>query len=76
VLWLYEVEGTVFKTWVRLPPGPPLGIFMILSPCIKVCKLQDNVCIGCGRTVEEIARWLKYSDAEREQIMQRLSKDS
>jgi len=66
----------VFKTWVRLPPGPPLGIFMIYSPCIKVCKLQDDVCIGCGRTVEEIACWLKYSDAEREQIMQRLSKDS
>lgn len=25
------------------------------SPCIKVCKLNDdNVCIGCNRTIEEI----------------------
>jgi predicted Fe-S protein YdhL (DUF1289 family) len=25
-----------------------------MSPCIGVCKLKDNVCIGCKRTIEEI----------------------
>jgi len=24
------------------------------SPCVGVCKLQDNICIGCNRTIEEI----------------------
>ena len=26
----------------------------ILTPCIGVCKLEDDVCIGCNRTIEEI----------------------
>jgi predicted Fe-S protein YdhL (DUF1289 family) len=26
------------------------------SPCVGVCTLnEDNVCIGCNRTIEEIA---------------------
>jgi predicted Fe-S protein YdhL (DUF1289 family) len=25
-----------------------------MSPCIGVCKLKDNVCIGCKRTIEVI----------------------
>ena len=26
----------------------------ILTPCIGVCTLEDDVCIGCDRTIEEI----------------------
>jgi predicted Fe-S protein YdhL (DUF1289 family) len=26
----------------------------ILTPCIGVCKLKDNICIGCNRTIDEI----------------------
>ena len=29
------------------------------SPCIKICTLVERVCIGCGRTVQEISEWLK-----------------
>ena len=25
-----------------------------LTPCIGVCTLEDDVCIGCNRTIEEI----------------------
>jgi len=25
-----------------------------LTPCIKVCTLEDDVCIGCNRTIDEI----------------------
>jgi len=25
-----------------------------LTPCIKVCKLEDGVCVGCKRTQEQI----------------------
>ena len=25
-----------------------------LTPCIGICKLKDNICIGCKRTIEEI----------------------
>jgi uncharacterized protein len=44
---------------------------MIESPCIKVCTLDavSGRCLGCGRTVDEIARWGAMSAAERARIM-------
>lgn len=42
------------------------------SPCIKVCQIKDGKCVGCGRTTEQITKWAKYSDSEREVIMQRI----
>ena len=28
------------------------------SPCNQVCTLdRDDVCLGCGRTIDEIAAW-------------------
>ena len=44
------------------------------SPCIKVCQMdpQRGLCLGCARTLDEIARWGTLSDAERERIMAEL----
>ena len=41
---------------------------MIESPCIGVCTVIDNKCIGCLRTSEEIKNWLYFSDEERNKI--------
>ena len=43
----------------------------IKTPCIKVCVVdgQSTHGLGCGRTLGEIARWAKFSDAERDQIL-------
>lgn len=40
------------------------------SPCIGVCQLDDaeRLCVGCGRTVDEIARWLQLDEVEREKV--------
>jgi predicted Fe-S protein YdhL (DUF1289 family) len=47
---------------------------MTASPCISVCRLDPatQVCIGCGRTIAEIAAWPNLSDAERKAIVARL----
>lgn len=46
---------------------------MIKSPCIKVCKKVDGYCIGCKRTIEEIAAWkTTMSDAEKTQLIETL----
>lgn len=47
----------------------------IESPCKLICTLDlDNgICKGCGRTREEIARWTRYSDVQRQYIMTELS---
>ena len=41
------------------------------SPCIKVCQMdpQRGLCLGCARTLDEIARWASMSDEERSRIM-------
>ena len=45
------------------------------SPCIKVCQMDPvrGVCIGCCRTLDEIARWGGMSDAERAAVVNSLS---
>lgn len=44
----------------------------IQSPCIDVCDVDSSgkYCIGCGRSMEEIAGWGSASDDERRAIMQ------
>lgn len=46
----------------------------IMSPCISVCKMstQTGLCLGCHRTLDEIARWSEMSDNQRRLIMQQL----
>jgi predicted Fe-S protein YdhL (DUF1289 family) len=34
---------------------------------------QSGLCIGCQRTLDEIARWAQMSDAEREQVTAQLA---
>ena len=45
----------------------------LASPCVNVCKVEDNVCIGCGRTLEEIAHWTAMTNEERQEINERVS---
>jgi predicted Fe-S protein YdhL (DUF1289 family) len=42
---------------------------MVKSPCTNVCALEDGLCVGCGRTVAEIASWQSMSDDEREAVV-------
>jgi hypothetical protein len=46
----------------------------ISSPCIKVCCVEpgSGLCLGCLRTLPEIARWGRLSNAERAAIMDEL----
>ena len=51
----------------------------VASPCVRVCAVdgRTGLCVGCGRTLPEIATWGRLSEAERLRIMadlpQRLS---
>jgi len=29
---------------------------MTESPCVGICIMENDVCIGCGRTIEEITQ--------------------
>jgi predicted Fe-S protein YdhL (DUF1289 family) len=43
----------------------------ISSPCTKVCTIdpRSRLCIGCGRSLNEIGSWMSLSEDERLRIM-------
>jgi predicted Fe-S protein YdhL (DUF1289 family) len=46
----------------------------IKTPCIAVCMIdpRTSLCLGCGRTLPEIARWHRIDNSERLAIMELL----
>jgi hypothetical protein len=46
----------------------------ISSPCNRICVVHPTarMCIGCGRSLDEIARWIALSETERTAIMAQL----
>jgi predicted Fe-S protein YdhL (DUF1289 family) len=47
---------------------------MVSTPCIKICTMDPRagICAGCGRTLEEIARWGGMAESERLRIIELL----
>lgn len=44
------------------------------SPCVAVCStaVGDDVCRGCGRTMQEVAMWVALPQEQKEAVWQRL----
>ena len=44
------------------------------TPCVAICVMdpRTSLCLGCGRTLPEIARWGRMESAERLQVMSTL----
>jgi len=42
-----------------------------ISPCIGVCVIDpaSGFCLGCARTIPEIAGWLDFSAEEKRRIL-------
>jgi predicted Fe-S protein YdhL (DUF1289 family) len=45
-----------------------------VSPCVGVCTLdpRSHYCIGCARTIEEIAQWPRLSAEEKRRVIAQL----
>lgn len=39
------------------------------NPCISLCKFDDDICIGCGRSKKEIKGWKKMDKDERKIVL-------
>jgi uncharacterized protein len=50
------------------PPKP------IATPCVQVCVVdgKSGLCLGCHRTLAEVAGWSRLTDAERAAVMSAL----
>ena len=44
---------------------------MIDSPCIKLCRIDPDrdLCLGCWRTLDEIAAWGRMTPEARRAVM-------
>lgn len=51
-----------------VPPRP------VLTPCVKVCAVDgaSGLCLGCLRSLQEIAEWSRLSADRRDEIMAEL----
>ena len=47
------------------------------SPCIGVCEIDTikNLCIGCLRTLDEIAMWPQMDDQRALEIIEEINTD-
>lgn len=46
----------------------------VRSPCVQVCALdQNDVCIGCQRTGDEILRWSQMTNEERREVLRKVA---
>ena len=46
----------------------------IPSPCVSICALDDDdICVGCHRSGDEITQWGSLSEEEKRQVMLRVA---
>lgn len=43
----------------------------IATPCVRLCVVdgESGLCLGCFRTLKEVAGWSAFSHAQREALM-------
>lgn len=58
---------------MNLPPNVPPP--PIRTPCVKVCIVdgESGLCLGCYRTLGEIAAWATLPAETRDQVMSELA---
>lgn len=39
------------------------------DPCISLCKFDDDICIGCGRSKREIRAWKKLDKDDKRTVL-------
>ena len=43
----------------------------VQSPCVEICQLDpvSGICLGCFRTMDEIASWIELTDIEKQNVL-------
>ena len=42
---------------------------MPASPCVNICRMEDGLCLGCWRRIDEIAAWGNATASEKKCIL-------
>ena len=64
-----ESACTPLHTSIEMHDNPP-------SPCTGICQIDAGAgwCLGCRRTMDEIAAWPNAASAEKREVLARLAK--
>ena len=48
-----------------------MSLKKITSPCVGICSINKNndFCIGCGRTIDQISKWSNFNETEKKKII-------
>ena len=54
--------------------GKCVKLAVMQTPCVKICTYDPDsgLCLGCGRTLDEIGDWFSLTAAERRAVMEAL----
>jgi uncharacterized protein len=55
-----------------------LPLLHIPSPCENVCQIDpgSGLCVGCRRTLQEIADWLEMTPEQKLAVLERVAQRS
>jgi len=61
-----DASGPAPTNW----PSRPAFAGRTRSPCISVCRIdsEDGLCVGCHRTIDEIAAWGTMAPQQRVEV--------
>jgi len=47
---------------------------IVPSPCVDICALDEkDICIGCGRSADEILDWGVMTNEQKRQVLKKIS---
>jgi uncharacterized protein len=51
--------------------APAQALTDVASPCVDICRIDetDGLCVGCGRTLDEIAAWRSLDAPARRAVL-------
>jgi len=45
----------------------------VKSPCVGICTIDNDICIGCFRSIQEITEWIYSTEEHKQQIIENVT---
>ncbi len=65
--------STLLQAYASVSNSRRRKLGQVPSPCVKTCQIgEDNLCVGCKRTLDEIRDWRIMSEYEQGKLLHEL----
>jgi prepilin-type N-terminal cleavage/methylation domain-containing protein len=73
VLLRPELSQTVERACLAMEAQPSQAEWLngdaVASPCVRLCRVKDGMCVGCGRTLTEIGQWTSMCSRDKQEVV-------